>query len=1269
MKFSKRILSLFLSLLMVVTSIPAFAVTVSADTTSDYPVDSVVFFNSNSYTTTGAKIGDYDGSNTDSSKGYTLTYKFKNPYGESYTDVIGQFLLGETGTKNRYLEIFPIIHMYYNYDGSFMDFNANDIAGMKSYANEPCQFVLQVIPNGEFDRVVIYLNDTKVYSYNMADKTYNNGLDSSRPLREYFKLSNIGVYANATCGHWTWDTNTPGEYSDVAVFNDILSPDEVTAYVSILDKDYSNVGNTLNDLKAVMNEYEGIMKDSSITKTNLLDAYNAYIEASKIYDTVYYGENNLDAETIKNAVYNLTVAIDLMTEVPATVTGNTVPVATDTWFSSSNDINYLMRINNRENNTVFNNILYSGNWNKDGMSKQDAGAVTQKLFAADNPVILYTGSDNKAVIPIMVSSYRDTVNERRFWYCSPVQNANQSAENNLSTEWSLIKPDWYGGSEDGNWAWMFDVGWDGNGSDWYDIPRFSASYNSNIQNTVVLTNRKDNSFVNAIQFEGTPTQVGTTYTINFALGCGGDNLADTTYHPYSNIRVINYKALTDAISSKIFSYNVGDYTCGGLTELFTAVDNALAIEPQNYFLDGTDSRYDECVSAIESAISTINSITPTPDGDGYQSVRNVLDTEFDETNGLNFTTKSFDDYRKMIEYCRAYMAAVYSGYTYGSVQLQSGYAYNSDMQKLADAASNVLNSKVDFSELKSLVDAAKKLDIFDENGVQIKTFESWLTLQNKISETQTQGEYFINNVGQHGVDEGVTIDCTVGSITYDRINLDLESTAFAFNNENLAYYRNSNNLLEDVPKEQIEAFDAAYEVGSTVPETVYKADIREVQMQAMETARAEIYISAEEATNAGYTFPEGVDKQELVYLSDAGSVDAQTTAVLTAISTLDESKAEFTVIVNDVADEKTYKYGDPYTLEGQTTNGEWKIKYGDNKTINICVDAYTPVDLIVEDNIEATFTSKVVGSETSYAVYIYDGYGKLVEIRYEDNAVTEEYGNINLTAASVPFYDFTGWKFETETTDDSKTIYKFTPQYTAQDDGTVLIQQEGKDVKRASFDTAVTLTSDGTNYGWVNKIETETGTVKYQIVSYSTDKFKSYAISPCNYYPFYKDNDGTYYVMDGESKVTLTDQNVDGNILPEGQNVGATANDHLKFKLDNKYPFVYTEKAVVVENATSDSKGRYRAYARFTDGADKYESFGVRVIVGDGKLDGKFTCNNKAESNQFSFTINLTQNQVTGVDNITFKPYVNHYFKYSEKPVDAFYTSEIVLNISGQGGV
>ena len=1254
-----------LSLLMVVTSIPVFAVTVSADTASDYPVDSVVFFDSNTYTTTGAKIGDYDGRNTDSSKGYTLTYKFKNPYGESYTDVIGQFLLGETGTKNRYLEIFPIIHMYYNYDGSFMDFKANDIAGMKSYANEPCQFVLQVIPNGEFDRVVIYLNDTKVYSYNMADKTYDNGLDSSRPLREYFKLNNIGVYANATCGWWERDTNKPGEYSDVAVFNDILSPDEVTAYISILDKDYSNVGNTLDDIKTVMDEYEGIMKDSSITKTNLLDAYNAYIEASKIYDTVYYGKNNLDAETIKNAVYNLTVAIDLMTEVPATVTGNTVPVATDTWFSSSNDINYLMRINNRENNTVFNNILYSGNWNKDGMSKQDAGAVTQKLFAADNPVILYTGSDNKAVIPIMVSSYRYTVKERRFWYCSPVQNANQSAENNLSTEWSLIKPDWYGGSENGNWAWMFDVGWDGNGSDWYDIPRFSASYNSNIQNTVVLTNRKDNSFVNAIQFEGTPTQVGTTYTINFALGCGGDNLADTTYHPYSNIRVINYKALTDAISSKIFSYNVGDYTCGGLTELFTAVDNALAIEPQNYFLDGTDSRYDECVSAIESAISTINSITPTPDGDGYQSVRNVLDTEFDETNGSNFTTKSFDDYRKMIEYCRAYMAAVYSGNTYNGVSLNSGYSYNSDMAALADAANNVLNPKADLSKLKELVDNAKKLDIFDENGVQTKTLESWLALQQKISETETQGSNYVNIVGKYGVkEENVNITCTVGTITYDKIDDTLESSASVFERENTDYFNNTNNLLANIPSDQIEAFDAAYEVGTTVPETVYAADVREAQINAMNTARAVVYRSAEYAKNSGYTFPEGVEEQELVYLSDAGSVDAQTTAVLTAITTLDKNKAEFTVSVNGFSDGKTYTYGDPYTLEGQTTNGEWKIKYGDNKTINICVDANTPVDLIVEDNIDATFTSKVTGEATLYAVYIYDGYGKLVEIRYENSAVTEDYGTKNLTAATVPFYDFTGWKFETETTDDGKSIYRFTPQYTAKDDGKVLIQKEGTEVKRASFDTSVTLTSDGTNYGWVNKIETETGTVKYQIVSYSTDKFKSYAISPCNYYPFYKDNDGTYYVMDGESKVTLTDQNVDGSILPEGQNVGAKANDHLNFKLDSKYPFVYTEKAVVVENATSDSKGRYRVYARFTDGATKYMSFGVRVIVGDGKLDGKFTCNNKAESNQFSFTLNLTPDQVLGVKQITFKPYVNHYFMYGTQRVDAFYTSEVVLNIS-----
>lgn len=1258
MKFSKRILSLFLSLLMVVASIPVFAVTVSANTVKHAESPFCVYYNSNYYSGQNEYMGDYDGTQTDPSKGYTLTYTVHGTDAGAF--FLGRDLSVEGGNNRRYFWLWPDGNFYFNYEvnGTYTIIDAPGSWKYKVNDGNYSQLVIQVVPNGDYDTLVFYQNGALVSTLDMNTASEAGGTNGVKhtglSVRDYLATNGIEFRANPN-SIYGWYQGGAIEYGDVAVFNDVLTPSEINAYFDIYDKDYSSVGNTLDALKTVMNEYEGIMKDSSITKTNLLDAYNAYIEASKIYDTVYYGKNNLDAETIKNAVYNLTVAIDLMTEVP-TATGNSI--VRQEFVSAGNFSNNTQKLIEAKG-VIYNNVLYAPeiSFNNPFYKQNDAG-LDRYLYFTSNPVLLYDGI-NTPKLPASIRGERNgTREERYYWFVGPVTDT----DNTKNADWELVNNLWKGSSGDPDWCWTFQ---------YHGNNELTTTYNYNDTSLRAQTQITTSQYwANVLQLTDTPTKVGNTYNVRWAFGAGGTGADNITYTT-TPIRVINYKALTDAISSKIFSYNVGDYTCGGLTELFTAVDNALAIEPQSYFLDGTDSRYDECVSAIESAISTINSITPTPDGDGYQSVRNVLDTEFDETNGLNYTTKSFDDYRKMIEYCRAYMAAVYSGYTYGSVQLQSGYAYNSDMQNLAAAASNVLNLKVDFSELKSLVDAAKELDIFDENGVQTKTFESWLTLQNKISETQTQGEYFINNVGQHGVDKGVTIDCTVGSITYDRINLDLESTAFAFNNENLAYYRNSNNLLEDVPQEQMEAFDAAYEVGSTVPETVYKADVREQQITAMNDARAVVYRSAEYAKNSGYTFPEGVDdKQELVYLSDGDKVDDQTTAVLTAITTLDESKAEFTVIVNDVADEKTYKYGDPYTLEGQSTNGEWKIKYGDNKTINICVDANTPVELIVEDNIDATFTSKVTDATTSYAVYIYDGYGKLVEIRYENEEVTEDYPtNNNLTAATVPFYTFTGWKFETETTEDSKTIYKFTPQYTAQDDGTVLIQQEGKDVKRASFDTAVTLTSDGTNYGWVNKIETETGTVKYQIVSYSTDKFKSYAISPCNYYPFYKDNDGIYYVMDGESKVTLTDQNVDGNILPEGQNVGATANDHLKFKLDNQYPFVYTEKAVVVENATPDSKGRYRVYARFTDGADKYESFGVRVIVGDGKLDGKFTCNGKATSNQYAFTLNLTQNQVTGVDNITFKPYVNHYFKYSEKPVDAFYTSEIVLNISEQGGV
>lgn len=1278
MKFSKRILSIILSVLMVVTSIPVFAVTVSADTVSVDKIGSLVYFNEGVSDKSSQPVYSkaYDGTQTDKNNGYTISAKFN--VGNTINGNSIVFSIGNSSDGNNtshYLTFREDGSFHLNYDGHYYDSWNVDTFGFSLSANTDYQLTVSVAPytdsatGNTYEVLRFYLDGSLLNVYDT--KTTFTNYDKNYTTCEYLS-KNWDVSYGKGCNYWN-DSND-GSVADFAVFNDVLSPNEIYSYIDICKRDYTNLGSTLESLKSVMTEYEEVMRNSGVTKINLLDAYNAYTDASKIYDAVYYGKSSLDSTLIQNAVCNLAAAIDLMTEVPVSVKGTDVPLATDVWFSSSNNIKYLLSTNNRENNKVFNNVLYAGDWNKNGMSINSAGRVTQKLFAADNPVILYNGSDDKPVIPIMISSYNGATSwnqTRRFWYCAPVEIAGQHANNNMSTEWSLIKSGWYGGSTNGDWAWMFDAGWDGVGSDWSDIERFPAYYNDDSNNAVVLTKGADNSFVNAVQFDGTPTQISTTYAINFALGCGGDNLADTTYPVYSNVRVINYKALTDAVSSKILSYDVSSYTYGGLTELFTAIDNAMSIDPQSYFLDGTDSRYDECVNAITSAINTINSISPTIDGTGYQEVRELLDAAIGVDEGIIYTTKSYDDYQKMIEVCRAYMAAVYSGNIYNGVSLNSGYSYNSDMVALADAASNVLNAKVDFTELKDLVEDAKKLDIFDENGVQTKTLESWVALQEKILETETEIAFLIDNVGQYGVDEDTVVECTAANITYDRINLDKASTAFAFNNENLTYYKNSNNLLEDVPKEQIEAFDAAYEVGSTVPVTVYEPQAREEQMQAMEDARAEIYMSAEEAASVGYTFPEGVEKQELVYLSDAGSVDAQTTAVLTAISTLDGSKAEFTVSVNGVSDGKTYTYGDPYTLEGQPTNGEWKIKYGDNKTINIYAEANTPVELIIEDNVVATFDSKEIGDETQHTVYIYDGYGKLVEIRYENSAVTEDYGTKNLTAATVPFYDFTGWKFETETTEDSKTIYKFTPQYTAQDDGTVLIQQEGKDVKRASFDTAVTLTSDGTNYGWVNKIETETGTVKYQIVSYSTDKFKSYAISPCNYYPFYKDVDnGTYYVMDGEIKVTLTDQNVDGDILPDGQNVGATANEHLNFKLDNKYPFAYTEKAVVVENATPDSKGRYRVYARFTDGADKYESFGVRVIVGDGKLDGKFTCNGKATSNQYAFTLNLTQNQVTGVDNITFKPYVNHYFEYSGKRVDAFYTSEIVLNINAeQGGV
>lgn len=1248
MKISKKFLSLLLSALMVITSIPIFAITASADTVSDFPTEDLVFFDSGNYNQKNQKIGDnYDGTVTDKSKGYTLAFTFNG-------STSNQLLFGRDNTYDgenviteecRYFELFPDGTIHFSYGSSYVDFNGV-FSTLTDRGN--VQVIIQIIPSGDFDIVKMYQNGTLAYTYDMNTKSLGDTALAGMSIRDYFATDNIGFYANSSCGYWedSVNNNAPNEYSDVAVFNSILAPNEVSKYVEVMDRDYSSLGSDIDALKAAMADYEDVMDVTSDLKPQyLVSAYDAYVTAAEICDATKYGGLEIDAQTIHTAIYNLTVATELMTEMPDP-TANAM-VAQD-YYSDSNWSNNTERLE-AARGIMYNNVLYAPNISASNpIYFQDKAAVQRTLYFSNNPVILYDGV-NTPLLPVMAGGERsDSSKTRYYWFIAPVAGENNT---NVDSNWDLVAPQWYGGIKEPDWVQLYTG---------QSRVEFASTYNFNdtSRRSNIITSKY--YWANVLRFNGTPTQVGTEYPVVWAFGAGGTAADDITY-ANTTVRVINYKALKDAVYNKLGLVNVRNYTSGALRPLLEVIEKAGEIDPQSYFDDGVD-RYNDCVNDMQSAVDSINNYQlPDNDSDGYEAVRNVLDTEINENNASVYTTYSYTKYREIIEICRAYMAAVYEGYSYNGTTLSSGYAYNSDMAALADAASNVLNRTIDTTELRKLYDEARTLDIFNEYGVQTKSLESWLKLKSDLDEIESMVSSFINIQGENDVEKNTQANLSTGiSLTYDKVIADSESSAKAYIYEKTQYLRNPNNLLVDLPSDALEVFDTAYEVGTTVPETVYETDVREQQMTAMNEARSTVYLTVEEAKAEGYNI-EHTGVEEIAYFSSGEAVDAETTEILTAITTLDENKALFSVTVNGVTETETYEYGKKFTLPAQETNGEWNIQYGTNKTIKIRVDANTPAQLIVEDDIVAVFTSKAgTGSETSNPVYIYDCYGKLVEIKYVDEEVTSDYSE-NLTYASIPYYDFNGWRFETEIVD-GKTIYKFTPKYKAQENTDVTVMQEGELVKEATFDTAVTLVynnENGVNVGWVNK----TAGGKYQIVSYSQETFKFYAISEGNYYPFFEDKEtGTYYVIENGEKITLDSTNVDGSILPEEQEVGATADEHLNFKIKERYPFIYAETAVVIDEATADTDGRYRVYARFTEGATKYQAYGARIMVGE--LDGKFTANSKTDTNQFALTLRLTPEQVEGVDKITFKPYVNHYFTYNGERVDAFYTSQIELNIT-----
>ena len=1110
--------------------------------------------------------------------------------------------------------------------------------------------------NDEWHQYTVTVNSSQLVVY--RDGVQISSVDSSLFTNILSDLQSNGyLLVGATC----WPDNTyTGYMRDFRVYNKAINAEEATKLYN--QYSYDNNAFTVDDLKALMTKCEQKFADISSTSTvyaNMSDAYEAYVNANKFYDAYYYGAQTELADQADSYALALDKALNRVKEW-SLQTGNAIPYfnrSNSSWFGQSTVKESMLNVK-----TGFNNVLYAPdvadnavNVNNGGINSSgyDSGNCYKKLFISQNPVLLYDGV-NAPVLPVLTTAQTSGNKNRYYWYAGPTGDS--------SSNWEMIGY-WYGySSGTGDWATIFANGLYNNASgDWTQMPgtyNNDGNYKSDKIPTGILgTSRAEVAFANAVRFSGTISASNTVRAssdINWALSTG-DTGPDNTAYTTTQVRIVNYTSLTNAIETKLSSVdisNVKDYKQGGLKDLLDSVDAALDINLNSFF--GNDNQidgYEACVAALDEAIVNVKNAVTVADSTGYQAFRDIFDANVEIYNenvgnlSSIYSTSSVADYYNL---CQAGMAVMRQ-------PLASDYN-SADSSKVGEIAAaitanptqTVLNPKVDTSVLSAEIKSAKGMSIFS-GDVQVHTLQCWIDL-NALADSAEGTMNSYANAGRYASQSAIA-----GGVNYQKLDKSiLSDEQTAVNGEVTALQNYEHNKIID---EELQNFDSACQVASTIPISSYDSDYRNETISTVETLHDEVYISTADAVGTyKLEIPEGFEG-EIVNTVD--NLDYKTTQILNQLGELESEYAYYNVTItqNDSSSNTTTeKYGTSIKLPPQSVPGVWKIDSPDGTT-NIPVPADKEAVITVESDITATFTANVYGSDTpDYQINVYDKFNKLTNVVYvsgqqTDDAISDVLSDYGITAKTIPFYTFASWSISIN---EAAKTYTVRPKYVYDTNVTYKVYVNGELQGKYKYDSPVVVSvSEGQDvpYGWVNK----TAEDKYQIVSYS-DSYKFYACADCDLYPLYKEDDGgygKYYVNSINEENLLTFEKVDGNILPKGY-TGMTADEHLDFKLYNEYPFIYVDGTKQIED------NKYRVYAKFTEGTTKYRAFGVIVTYGGD--EGKFNASNKTDSNQFMFTITI--NGTLDQEEINFKPYVNHWFEYMGKTIDAFYYDEATLVVN-----
>lgn len=558
-----------------------------------------------------------DLTSTDPSNGYTISFLYNPLSLEGGNQVIFNIGVDDVpwGTR-KVFELNENGYLRFIWDvnsagDDYIDFNGLFGSGLE--ANTWHHIALQIIPAKEYDEIYCYIDGkiVKHFSYAAAADAHKI---SRKSISDYLATEARGVHYGNNSGYSS-DAES-GRLDEFRIFSGIVNVKD------IIKQDTQHVSGSLtedidDELEAAMWAYETKMANGTVYD-NIVDAYQAYVEANEVLDAIEYGDVNdfvayKSMKTAKENLVNKTAALTVYNSDFETVTPSFTEAEVP---SGGHDMAYFK-------GTYYDSLIYSPqvSGTSNYRLKIDSTNTQAHIFYPDNTVIAYKSGKTMA-LPVYAINQGSGGKNRRVFNLYPTNgtNSNKSSPNNanayveLAGRWRSDEKN--GGWWDLNWLYMINSAERCSGTT-YNTSNSVGYTTADLKNT---SYRYANAIIikpSAIQSALDSTSIGGSGYADFQLYwqmLAGSKTGQTYYddivgHGQANahIYVIDYQKLINAINSRYSSVgsNVANYKRGGLLTDMQNLESAMDFNIRGYDFSSTASKVTEVVGVISGHASTL----------------------------------------------------------------------------------------------------------------------------------------------------------------------------------------------------------------------------------------------------------------------------------------------------------------------------------------------------------------------------------------------------------------------------------------------------------------------------------------------------------------------------------------------------------------------------------------------------------------------------------------------------------------------------------------